>query len=749
MTIKAKLTAGFGVLALIIVGLGITSFYLAGGVARSSEQISHASDEMQVMSDVADRMTGAFQAHKDWLSKVETCMFENAETLDVTMDGHKCGLGKFIYGEKEHDHTGLARLSEVAPELAQNIEAIKDTHLKLHATAHEMNELWAPRHEGLTDELKDRLDDHRRWVAKVADGIIAGEKCDVECDPQKCGFGRFLSSEQNRGIEEQWPEYAALMEKVRGPHAALHESVNAINAIDADSEDGFEKRRDVYESQTVGELQKIAKTFGEIMGLEQGIIDNQHATEAIFKEKSRPLAEGILGALTDVNSGLGSLRAESEEHEKRLLLGQKQAIAIQNIAIWIAMVVGVVFALVVGVVVIRGITKPLKLAVNLANAMAAGDMTQRLNMKSSDEIGELANALDQSAEGLSAMLSRVKVNAESMAASSEELSATSTQLSAGAEEMTNQSSNVAGATEQMSTNINTMASGAEEMSVNVQGVSSTAEQMSQNMNAVASAIEEMTVAINDIAKNAKEGARISAEAMDKSQSATDTMGVLGDAAGQIGEVTEVIKRIAEQTNLLALNATIEAASAGDAGKGFAVVANEIKELANQSAQAAEDIAKRIAGVQTNTEEAVTVIADVSSVISTINEAVSVITEAVDQQMKTAHEISSNVQQANSGVANIASSVAEVAKGTNDVSKNVGEAAKGANEVATNIQNVNSAAADAAAGAQEVSASAENLEKIASELQAMVDEFKVATSERADFDESVGRVASTEAEPALV
>ena len=112
--------------------------------------------------------------------------------------------------------------------------------------------------------------------------------------------------------------------------------------------------------------------------------------------------------------------------------------------------------------------------------------------------------------------------------------------------------------------------------------------------------------------------------MQMSQSATDTMNVLGKAAKDIGEVTALIKRIAEQTNLLALNATIEAASAGDAGKGFAVVANEIKELASQSAQAAEDIARRIEGAQSNTEEAVRVISGISDVIDSINESSAVI-----------------------------------------------------------------------------------------------------------------------------
>ncbi|MDH4183678.1 MAG: methyl-accepting chemotaxis protein [Nitrospinota bacterium] len=203
------------------------------------------------------------------------------------------------------------------------------------------------------------------------------------------------------------------------------------------------------------------------------------------------------------------------------------------------------------------------------------------------------------------------------------------------------------------------------------------------------------------------------------------MNTLGVAAKAIGEVTEVIKRIAEQTNLLALNATIEAASAGEAGKGFAVVANEIKELANQSASAAEDIASRIGGVQDNTSQAVKVIADVAAIIGTINQAVEVISHSVEQQTKAASEIANNVAQAATGANSIASSISEVAKGANDVSRNTGEAARGANDVASNIQGVSKSATDTSASAQQVSASSHDLAKIAGELESMVARFKVA------------------------
>ena len=218
---------------------------------------------------------------------------------------------------------------------------------------------------------------------------------------------------------------------------------------------------------------------------------------------------------------------------------------------------------------------------------------------------------------------------------------------------------------------------------------------------------------------------MAAMAAKMSQDASGTMGALDAASVEILKVTEVIKRIAEQTNLLALNATIEAASAGDVGKGFAVVANEIKELANQSASAAEDIASRIEGTQENTRKAVQVIAEVAKVIGDINVSVESINSSVEQQTRAAANISSNVGDAAGGANNIASSIAEVAKGANSVSQNAGEAAKGANNVSSNIQGVNKAVNDQSAGAQQVNTSSKQLATIAGELDGLIRRFKVA------------------------
>ena len=155
---------------------------------------------------------------------------------------------------------------------------------------------------------------------------------------------------------------------------------------------------------------------------------------------------------------------------------------------------------------------------------------------------------------------------------------------------------------------------------------------------------------------------------------------LATAAQSIGEVVSLITDIAEQTNLLALNATIEAARAGDAGKGFAVVASEVKNLANQTAKATEEISKQIGDIQAATGNAVTANEEISKTIRRISEIASGIAAAVEQQGAATQEIARNVEQAASGTNEVTQNITTVA----EAAKRTGEAASQIRTVSTTV-----------------------------------------------------------------
>ncbi|SIO40789.1 Methyl-accepting chemotaxis protein [Singulisphaera sp. GP187] len=433
-------------------------------------------------------------------------------------------------------------------------------------------------------------------------------------------------------------------------------------------------------------------------------------------------------------------------------------VAYQNGLWWILGVAlaGVVLGGLFAYFVTQSITRPVFEVRNLAQAMAKGDLRQRIRLKQHDEVGQLSDATNTLAESLTLIVTEIQKVSEGLAGSATDLSGVSNQLLSQSEHASLKATSVASASEQLSSNISTMAAAAEEMSVNVASISSASEEMSINVGTISSAAEQTSTNVSvvstavgeisssfaDVLKDVREGSNVAGEASRMADSATETIQLLNRSGAEISKVTETIKMIALQTNLLALNATIEATSAGEAGKGFAVVAHEIKELANQSAKAAEDIARKIEGVQNNTRQAVEVIQNVSQIIKDINASSGRISLSVEKQTRAATMISQNVGEANKGVGDIARSIAEVAKaagdmsrnvaeaarGATDVSRNVGEAAKAAGGISSDIHGVSDASRSTNESASKVNDSAVQLDQIGKELRKLVGRFKLSTED---------------------
>lgn len=204
-------------------------------------------------------------------------------------------------------------------------------------------------------------------------------------------------------------------------------------------------------------------------------------------------------------------------------------------------------------------------------------------------------------------------------------------------------------------------------------VAKVADEASSNVQAVASATEELTASIREIGERVIRSALVTENAAAQAQRTDTTVGELASEVERIGEIIDLIQHIASQTNLLALNATIEAARAGEAGKGFAVVASEVKNLANQTARATQDIRSQIESIQTRTQGAVTDIRAIGVTIREVNEIAASIATAVEQQGAATHEIANNIHQA--------------ADGTNAVSSNISGITRNAREVGTAARHV--------------------------------------------------------------
>ncbi|MBF0201265.1 MAG: bacteriohemerythrin [Desulfamplus sp.] len=356
-------------------------------------------------------------------------------------------------------------------------------------------------------------------------------------------------------------------------------------------------------------------------------------------------------------------------------------------------------------------------------AQGKGDLTKRLHVNRTDEIGILAGWFNAFISRMNNIIVDITQNAETVTAASAEVLSVAEQMSEDSADL--------------SMRANTVAAAAEEMSSNMGSVAAASEQSSANLTIVADSAGEMKSTIGEVAESCARAREISDNAASAVDIASGKVTLLGEAARDISKITETITEIAGQTNLLALNATIEAARAGESGRGFAVVANEIKTLASQTTQATLDIRSKVEGIQNSTEESIMEVKKISDVITEVNEIVSTIAAAVEEQSAAAAEVSDNIHQASLGIA--------------EVNENVAQTSQVSAEISRDIHGVNNVAEVMSQKSGQMNLSAQDLSDLAYKLRDMISVFKISTDhlteqERGDNAMEEGRGDNKGEEP---
>ena len=669
----------FSVKLWVFTGLLLGATILVGGVALTL--INGILGANHQYADAAQYNTFMVQKevdHLTWVNKVQKLFMENLPTLDVQTDHTQCGIGKFLHGEEGQ------KMAKSDPQIEALLEAVKVPHKDLHDTASTIKAVWQPNHPGLSLTLAARLDDHRRWVQKVSNTLMENKPIDVQVDPTKCAFGKWLAGEEAQRLMGEWPEFQSIMAQVTQFHNQLHESAVKIQRASS-----AEQKLDIYANLTEPACNQVATLFGQVQTLEAALDKSQLQASQIFDSQTLPALKATQAKINSLVEYLSASQATIKQY-----MDSKGSTAKWTTSM--IAVTAVAVAAVFSMLLIRSLVGPVTQAVIFAQKMAEGDLTQTLDVNQKDEIGILSGALNQMGASLNRMFKDIAAGVSTITSSSTELSAISQQMSQSSNQSSSRSSSVAAA--------------AEQMSANMTSVAAASEQASTNVSMVASATEEMTATVKEISQNSAKANTITSEAVAKVTSASDKVDKLGIAAREISKVTEVITEISEQTNLLALNATIEAARAGEAGKGFAVVANEIKELAKQTAEATQEIKAKIEGIQNSTSLTVDEIKQISKVINDVNDIVVTIATAVEEQAVTTQEIASNVAQASQGIG--------------EVNENVAQSSSVSAEIARDIAEVNQAGIEVSSGSEQINSSAHELSQLAEKLNEMVSRFKV-------------------------
>lgn len=449
------------------------------------------------------------------------------------------------------------------------------------------------------------------------------------------------------------------------------------------------------------ENSKLIETSSEMVGLSMENKINE--VFLLYKEQVKPKN-------LELNEQLETIQQMYDKSGEQIYQ-KSQSDAQQTKVLSVVIIIASLFlSILIGLLIIKMITKPLKDIQELFTRVERGDFTVEGNYRSNDEIGRLTSSFNTMIVGLKSIIQKASDTSQYVAASSEQLSISAEQS--------------ARASEHVSVTIQELAEGADKQVTSISDSTNVIQDMTETTNQINQSVERVFVTSQDTSQMSVEGTKAIKKVNDQMQTIHTSVGFLVETfkglterSNEIGNITDVITSIAGQTNLLALNAAIEAARAGEQGKGFAVVADEVRKLAEQSASSAEQITKLIGLIQRETEQTM------ETVLST--------TEEVKEGLVVVEEAGSSFNKIDSSVQTIVSQAEAVNRlvqklilGASSVQEEINKVKGVAEAAAANSLTIRSSTQEQLASMEEISSSSLSLAQTVEELQLLIKKFKI-------------------------
>jgi methyl-accepting chemotaxis protein len=390
--LSGKLWGLTGLLLVAVAAVAVSSIWSIRGILETNTvYVDSAADDRFMVEKEVD--------HLNWVNKVQDLFLSNGEKLTVQTDYTQCGLGKFLYGEK------AAEMAKKDSRIAALLEEIKTPHIHLHESAVHIGDVWKTVHPGLSLNLADRLDDHRRWAASVSGALLDGSEINVQTDPAKCAFGKWLASDEVAHLAAEWPEFAQLLKQIEGHHDKLHKSVEQIKAAELPSE-----KQSLYAGLTTVELGKVAELFGKLQTLEGVRVEAQLKAKGIFDKETIPALKATQAKMVEFGDYLDGVKKSAEgTMVSKGDSARYTAIAVTGVAIF----VGVLLSF----FLIRSVTKPINRIINNLNqgsneVSSASEQVSEASQQLAEGASEQAASLEETSASLEEMSSMTRQNAD-------------------------------------------------------------------------------------------------------------------------------------------------------------------------------------------------------------------------------------------------------------------------------------------------------------------------------------------------